>query len=113
MLLIVVLIICISSTFGLLFHGARLASPVRTTGSALSAVKLVYNEEEPIENVLKRFKRSVNQSGHLLDLRYKEHWETAAEKRKRKREKARLLNRIERTNDKYEKKAEGGNEYSS
>jgi hypothetical protein len=29
------------------------------------SVKLVYKDDEPIENALKRFKRSVNQSGHL------------------------------------------------
>jgi small subunit ribosomal protein S21 len=76
-------------------------------------LKLVFNEEEPIENALKRFKRGINQSGHLMDLRNKEQWETAADKRKRKMEKARLLNRIERTNDKYEKKADGVSEYNS
>jgi hypothetical protein len=48
-----------------------------------------------------------------MDLRFKEQWETAADKRKRKAEKARLLNRIERTNDKYERKAGGASEYNS
>lgn len=61
----------------------------------------------------RRFKKAVNQSGHLMDLRFKEHWETAADKKKRKAEKARLLNRIERTNDKYERKADGASEYNS
>jgi hypothetical protein len=48
-----------------------------------------------------------------MDLRFKENWETAADKKKRKAEKARLLNRIERTNDKYERKADGASEYNS
>lgn len=77
------------------------------------AVKLICNDEEPIENTLRRFKRSVNQSGHLMALRYKEQWETAADKKKRKAESARMLNRIERTNDRYEKKSDGSSEYNS
>lgn len=77
------------------------------------AVKLICNDEEPIENTLRRFKRSVNQSGHLMTLRYKEQWETAADKKKRKAESARMLNRIERTNDRYEKQSDGSAEYNS
>jgi hypothetical protein len=42
-----------------------------------------------------------------MDLRHKEQWETAAEKKKRKTIRARFLNRIERTNDAYENKAFG------
>ena len=48
-----------------------------------------------------------------MDLRFKEQWETAAEKRKRKAVKARLMDKIERTNDKYEKRASGVSEYNS
>jgi small subunit ribosomal protein S21 len=77
------------------------------------AVKLICNDEEPIENTLRRFKRSVNQSGHLMALRYKEQWETAADKKKRKAESAKMLNRIERTNDRYEKQSDGSTEYNS
>ena len=81
--------------------------------SSLNAIKLVCNDDEPIESVLRRFKRSVNQSGHLMELRHRELWETAADKRKRKAEKARQMNRIERTNDRYERRADGTGEYSS
>ena len=80
---------------------------------SLRAVKLVCSEEEPIENALRRFKRAVNQSGHLMELRHKELWETAADKRKRKAVRARQLNRIERTNDRYERRADGLSEYNS
>lgn len=77
-------------------------------------IKVICNDDqEPVENILKRFKRACNQSGHLMDLRFKEQWETAAERKKRKAVKARLLNRIERTNDKYEKRAYGASEYNS
>lgn len=85
----------------------------RVVGSALNAIKVTVAPDEPLENVLKRFKKTVNQSGHLMDLRFKEQWETAADKRKRKFERARQLNRIERTNDKYERRFEGASEYNT
>lgn len=48
-----------------------------------------------IDNAVKRFKREVNKSGHLFDLRFKRFHETNQEKVKRKavqaRRKARLL----------------------
>ena len=69
------------------------------------------DEGEPIENTIKRFKRAVNQSGHLMEMRHRELWETAADKRKRKLTRARQLNRIERTNDRYENV--GRSEYNS
>lgn len=81
--------------------------------TALNSVKMILTVEEPIENSLRRFKRSVNQSGHLMELRHRELWETAADKRKRKAERARQLNRIERTNDRYERRSDGSPEYSS
>ena len=99
------------------FSPARWIGGSRTSVSRatpLKAVKLVVADEtEPIENVLKRFKRAVNQSGHLMELRHRELWETAADKRKRKAERARQLNRIERTNDRYERKNDGASEYNS
>ena len=52
--------------------------------SALNAVKVIVSEDEPIESILRRFKRGVNQSGHLFELRFKEHWENAHDMRKRK-----------------------------
>ena len=76
-------------------------------------IKIIVNEEEPIENVLRRFKKSVNQSGHLMELRFKEEWENAHDKRKRKKERCSQLNRIERTNLKYEAKNDGVSEYNS
>ena len=85
----------------------------RSALPSLQSVKLVCSEEEPIENALRRFKRAVNQSGHLMELRHRELWETAADKRKRKAMRARQLNRIERTNDRYERRADGLSEYNS
>lgn len=60
------------------------------------SVKVAITDEEPIENTLKRFKRLVNQSGHLMELRFKEQWETSADRRKRKSQRAKQLDRIEK-----------------
>ena len=76
-------------------------------------IKIMVTEEEPIENVLRRFKKSVNQSGHLMELRFKEEWENAHDKKKRKTERCKQLNKIERTNDKYERRYDGVSEYNS
>lgn len=81
--------------------------------TCVSGVKIVPGEEEPIENTLRRFKRGVSQSGHLIELRFKEFWETTQDKKKRKMERARVLNKIERTNDKYERRNDGEGEYNS
>ena len=87
--------------------------PRTLTGLNMGLKVIVNDDQEPVENIIKKFKKASNQSGHLMDLRFKEQWETAAEKKKRKATKARLLNRIERTNDKYEKRAFGVGEYNS
>ena len=87
--------------------------PRTLTGLNMGLKVIVNDDQEPVENIIKKFKKACNQSGHLMDLRFKEQWETAAEKKKRKATKARLLNRIERTNDKYEKRAFGVGEYNS
>ncbi len=60
---------------------------------------------------MKRLKRAVRQSGHLIDLRHKEHWESAADKRKRKAENSRFLNKMERANDRYERLTLGLGDY--
>lgn len=74
-------------------------------------IKITLSEDEAIENATRRFKKLVNMSGHLTELRFKETWEPAQDKRKRKGERARLLDKIERTNDRYDKRAEAGNDY--
>jgi ribosomal protein S21 len=79
----------------------------------LSGVKIEVPEHEPIDNTLRRFKRAVNQSGHLIELRHKEFWENAHDKRKRKAERAVMLNRMERNQARYEAQMEGGSEYNS
>lgn len=92
----------------------NLAKSVCSAPTHLSmGIKVVCKEDEPVESMIRRFKRAVSGSGKMAELRYKEEWETAAERKKRKHAKARLLNRIERTNDRYENRAYGGSEYNS
>ena len=77
------------------------------------SIKVTCLPNESIEDTIKKFKRACNQSGHLMEMKFKEHWETAAEKKKRKKIRSRLLNKIERTNDRYERRAFGVSEYNS
>lgn len=44
-------------------------------------------------------------------MRYKEHWESALEKKKRKAENARRQNKYERMNDRFERKRLGLGDY--
>ena len=74
-------------------------------------MKITVPENESIENVLRRFKKAVGQSSHLVELRFKEFHESTGEKRKRKRDRALVLNKIERSNDRYENRYE--QEYNS
>ncbi len=76
-------------------------------------VKVTVNEGDAIDDILRRFKRGVNQAGVLQDLRFKEHWENTAEKKKRKATNARMMKKYERMNDRYERRNMGVGEYSS
>eukprot|EP00978_Attheya_sp_CCMP212_P001882 scaffold3902_cov53-Attheya_sp.AAC.1 len=65
--------------------------------SALNVdVKISVGDGEPIESALRRFKREVNKSGHLMELRHKRYFENTQEKKKRKIVQARNRKRIER-----------------
>eukprot|EP01039_Chlorochromonas_danica_P000028 gene28-31_t len=90
----------------------HIPAAVRQGTSLAGSVKVIIGKDEPLENALKRFKRATRQSGTLMDLRFREHWETTAEKKKRKATQARFLNRMERVSDKYERRAMGEGEYS-
>ena len=56
------------------------------------------NDGEPVESVIRRFKREVNKSGHLIELRHRRYFENSQEKRKRKLVQARNRKRLERMN---------------
>ncbi|KAL7530504.1 hypothetical protein ACHAXR_003531 [Thalassiosira sp. AJA248-18] len=69
--------------------------------TALSVnIKVEVGEGEPIESALRRFKREVNKSGHLMDLRYKRYFENSQDRKKRKIVQARFRKRMERMNAK-------------
>ena len=80
----------ISSPSTIVFHYPATALPVK--------VKIDVGEGEPIESALRRFKREVNKSGHLQDLRYKRYFENSQDLKKRKIVQARFRVRMERMN---------------
>ncbi|HEY9845169.1 MAG TPA: 30S ribosomal protein S21 [Candidatus Caenarcaniphilales bacterium] len=47
-------------------------------------VQVTAGQDERIDSVLRRFKREVSKAGILADVRKHQHFETPAEKRKRK-----------------------------
>ena len=75
-----------NSTFSLFFSALSLTPKVR----------IMVGEGEPIESALRRFKREVNKSGHLMDLRAKRYFENSQDRKKRKIVQARLRKRLER-----------------
>mmetsp|Transcript_25991 Transcript_25991/g.37282 ORF Transcript_25991/g.37282 Transcript_25991/m.37282 type:complete len:113 (-) Transcript_25991:159-497(-) len=68
----------------------------RTTTALNVDIMIEVNQGEPIDSALRRFKREVNKSGHLIDLRHKRYHESSQEKVKRKAAQARLRKRFER-----------------
>jgi small subunit ribosomal protein S21 len=59
-------------------------------------VRIEVGDGEPIESALRRFKREVNKSGHLMELRHKRYFENPQERKKRKVKDARLRKKFER-----------------
>ena len=62
------------------------------------SIKVDVGDGEPIESALRRFKREVNKSGHLMELRHKRYFENSQEKKKRKVKEGRLRKKFERIN---------------
>jgi small subunit ribosomal protein S21 len=59
-------------------------------------IKVDVGDSEPIESALRRFKREVSKSGHLIELRHKRYFENPQEKNKRKIKEGRLRIKFER-----------------
>jgi len=59
-------------------------------------IKVDVGDGEPIESALRRFKREVNKSGHLMELRHKRYFENTQEKKKRKIKEGRMRKKFER-----------------
>ncbi|GMI41123.1 hypothetical protein TrCOL_g12445 [Triparma columacea] len=68
------------------------------SAAPLNAVEIQVGEGEPVESAIRRFKREVNKSGHLMELRHRRHFENSQEKKKRKLVQARNRKRLERMN---------------
>ena len=83
----------ISSLFHIIFSNIQYTA----TPTALNVnIKVAVGEGEPIESALRRFKREVNKSGHLMDLRHKRYFENSQDRKKRKIVQARFRVRMER-----------------
>jgi small subunit ribosomal protein S21 len=79
----------------------KVVVPMSTKSSSTSLavdIKVQVGEGEPIESALRRFKREVNKSGHLMDLRHKRYFENSQDRKKRKIVQARFRIRMERMN---------------
>eukprot|EP00538_Stauroneis_constricta_P001974 CAMPEP_0119570214 /NCGR_PEP_ID=MMETSP1352-20130426/43499_1 /TAXON_ID=265584 /ORGANISM="Stauroneis constricta, Strain CCMP1120" /LENGTH=108 /DNA_ID=CAMNT_0007619881 /DNA_START=41 /DNA_END=367 /DNA_ORIENTATION=- len=72
--------------------------PAFSRPSSELAVKISVSvgDGEPIESALRRFKREVNKSGHLMELRHKRYFENSQEKKKRKVKEGRMRKKFER-----------------
>jgi len=68
-----------------------------STGLAVK-IKVEVGDGEPIESALRRFKREINKSGHLMELRHKRYFENTQEKKKRKIKEGRMRKKFERIN---------------
>lgn len=59
-------------------------------------IKVTVGDGEPIESALRRFKREVSKSGHLMELRHKRYFENPQQRAIRKVKESRLRKKFER-----------------
>uniref|UniRef100_A0A6T5Y9J2 30S ribosomal protein S21 n=1 Tax=Thalassionema nitzschioides TaxID=33649 RepID=A0A6T5Y9J2_9STRA len=64
------------------------------------SIKVSVGDGEPIESALRRFKREVNKSRHLIELRHKRHFENKQDRIKRKIKERGMRRKFERMNKK-------------
>lgn len=70
---------------------------VSSTSTSLAVkIKIDVGDGEPVESALRRFKREVSKSGHLMELRHRRYFENSQEKKKRKVKEGRLRVKYER-----------------
>ena len=76
----------------------HISTGVPRTSATELAVKIKVNvgDGEPIESALRRFKRAVSNSGHLMELRHKRYFENSQERQIRKVKEARMRIKFER-----------------
>ena len=84
-----------TQTFSNTTDSASPRSTITTTSLDVN-IKVNVGDGEPIESALRRFKRAVSNSGHMMELRHKRYFENAQEKTKRKIKEGRLRKKFER-----------------
>merc|ERR1712032_291739 len=83
-------------------------APVTSVKSVQSSADTALNvgvfievgDGESIDSALRRFKKEVNKSGHLKELRHRRYFENSQEKKKRKKKDASIRRKFERMNRK-------------
>uniref|UniRef100_A0A7S2Q4E9 30S ribosomal protein S21 n=1 Tax=Skeletonema marinoi TaxID=267567 RepID=A0A7S2Q4E9_9STRA len=94
-----ILLVALVAAMATAFAPVPLSRTVSTTAlNGQTRVEVKIGEGEPIESALRRFKREVNKSGHLMDLRHKRYFENSQDRKKRKIVQARIRKRLERMN---------------
>ena len=71
------------------------SGPSTTTELAVK-IKVEVGNGEPIESALRRFKKEVNKSSHLMELRHRRYFENSQDKIKRKKKEAGMRRKFER-----------------
>jgi len=92
-------IVTLLLAFVAMVNGFAPLHPMNTQSTALNGVckvKTEVGDGEPIESALRRFKREVNKSGHLMELRHRRYFENSQERKKRKVKEGRLRKKFER-----------------
>lgn len=82
--------------FVVFFFLLMLSESVTALSAHQPRVKIEMGDGEPIESALRRFKREVNKSGHLMELRHRRYFENSQERKKRKVKEGRLRKKFER-----------------
>ena len=59
-------------------------------------IKVELGNGEPIESALRRFKKEVSKSAHLMELRHRRYFENSQDKVKRKKKEAGMRRKFER-----------------
>mmetsp|Transcript_23050 Transcript_23050/g.32186 ORF Transcript_23050/g.32186 Transcript_23050/m.32186 type:complete len:111 (+) Transcript_23050:65-397(+) len=71
-------------------------APVASETALAVKISVQVGDGEPIESALRRFKREINKSGHLMELRHRRYFENSQEKKKRKVKEGRMRKKFER-----------------
>ena len=79
-----------------LFDHVSFLHTVASSTELAVKIKVSVGDGEPIESALRRFKREVNKSGHLMELRHRRHFENSQDRKKRKVKEMRIRKKFER-----------------